>query len=127
MIQSRTAQRRILEEAKRAGELDTLLWYMVADLGGGKTDALAVNGSVPVVKVAPDPGVTEHDAHLMLELCKVKSNMPMHIELTAIDILQASGVPWVEFGEIDTVCEGCAAIGDSCVCQPTLWRAMEPA
>lgn len=123
MIQTRTAQKRILDEAKQAGELDTLLWYMVADLGGGKTDALAVNGHVPVVRVSSDPAISEHDAHLMLELCRhYNPSQPMHLELTAIDILAASGVQWFEFGDVDLVCPTCGAVGwESCCCQPTLW------
>lgn len=123
MIQTRTQQRAIIDTAKKDGTLGTLLYYMVADLGGGKTDALAVNGFLPVVKVAPDPAITEHDAHLMLELCRSHNpTMPMHIELTAVDVLEAAKVPYFEFGALDLVCPGCGAINDSCVCQPNVWR-----
>lgn len=122
MIQSRTQQRQILEAAKRDSSLDSLLWYMVSDVGGGKSVAAAVNEWVPVVRVGSDPAVTEHDAHLMLELAKhYAPKMLLRLELTAIDILEASGVTWFEFGSVDLVCPTCGAVGwESCCCKPNL-------
>lgn len=128
MIQNRTQQRRIIEAAIRAGELHTLFWYPVSDRGGGRTEAVGVNDQIPVVAVAPDPEITQHDAHIMLELFKSKSpELMLHLELTAVDILEDGRFRYFEFGHVDLVCPYCAAVGwESCICQPTLWRVEEP-
>ncbi|MCC6454172.1 MAG: hypothetical protein IT328_04465 [Caldilineaceae bacterium] len=128
MIQTRTQQRRIIEAATLDGSLDTLYWYPVSDRGGGRTEAVGVNEQIPIVRVAPDPEITQHDAHIMLELFKQKSpELLLHLELTAIDILEEGGFKYFEFGTSDLICPMCAAVGwESCICQPTLWRIEEP-
>lgn len=124
MIQTRTDQRRIIAAAAADGTLHNLLWYLVSDIGGGKTKPASINEWIPVVRVAPDPAVTEHDAHLMLEICKhFAPSLLLHLEITAIDILDAAGVEWFEWGSEDVVCPWCAAVGyESCCCQPNIWR-----
>ena len=127
MIQTRTQQRKIIETAMADGSLSTLLWYMVSDIGGGKTRSVAVYKWIPVVRVGPDPAVTEHDAHLMLELARhYAPTLLLRLEITAVDILNDAGVTWFEWGSEDVICPMCAGIGwDSCCCQPSLWVVSE--
>lgn len=122
MRQTRKTQQRILDAAKADGTLDTLLFYMVSDIGGGSDIPAAVNETIPVVRVGPDPAVSAHWAHLMLEIAKHYSpKLLLRTEITAVDILDDAGVAWIEFGDVDLVCPGCAAVGDSCVCVPNVW------
>lgn len=125
--QSKTAQRRIIEAAKADGSLDTLYWYIVIGLQGNRTIQLAVNGWVPVLPVAPDPEVSQHIAHLMLEIHKQRfPGSDLRIELTVIDVLVNAGIQWYEWGTEDVICPECAGIGwQSCICTPTLWRVDE--
>lgn len=127
MMQSRKSQRKIIEAATKDGTIDTLYWYMVIDCGWNKQIPAAINDWVPVVKVAPDPAVTEHDAHLMLEIIRHYSpGMILRLELTARDILEDLDIRYFEFGDIDLVCPSCGAVGwESCICKPTLWRMEE--
>lgn len=124
MRQSRSDIKRIIDAATKDGTLGELFYYIVIDAGYNKQIPAAVNDFVPVVRVAPDPAISEHDAHLMLEIIRHYSpGMIMRLELTAIDILEDCGVQWFEFGAIDLVCESCGAVGwDSCCCRPNIWR-----
>jgi hypothetical protein len=128
LIQSRTEQRKILAAAQADGTLDTLFWYMVIDALGNRTVPAAVNGWIPVVRVAPDPEESQHYAHLMLEVHKHYSpGILLRLELTAVDVLEEAGVRYFEWGTNDIVCPSCGAVGwESCSCQPTAWRVTEP-
>lgn len=64
----------------------------------------------------------------MLEVMKDKldgelGGRSVYLELTPFDVLLSSKVEFVEFGDLDMICEGCGAVGwDSCGCQMNVWN-----
>jgi hypothetical protein len=113
--QSRTFQRRILEEARRDNYAD-LFWYVECSAAGRRVFPAAYPGRlVPVVPVAPDPALTEHWAHLLAELFKA-SNPALLCSpaLTSVEALTTTGAAWYEFGEViclDAICYVCGTVG----------------
>lgn len=124
-MQSRTEQRRILAEAARRGELDSLYWYLIVKVPGRReTAGCYPPHRVPVVPVGPDPEESRHYAHLLLELARAGTpGAILRLELTARDVLDAS-VPgrWYVWGEeppaLDEICPFCGAVtrGKPCNC-----------
>ncbi|GIW60768.1 MAG: hypothetical protein KatS3mg087_1834 [Patescibacteria group bacterium] len=123
--QSRTAQKRILEEAKKRGETGDLFWYIVVRRKGGKyVPGCFPPFRVPVVPVGDDPEESRHYAHLMLEIAKAGTpGLILNIELTSRDLLNEN-IPgrWYEWGdtpphvEYDFVCKFCGSVSKGPYC-----------
>lgn len=119
MPPNRTAQRQILHQAARRGELHTLYWYPV-ETTGRRDRAVTVghaDPAIPVIPVGNDPEISRHYAHLMIELIEMPG-AAFALDLTTADLLDQVGVPWFVFGDHDHICPSCAAIGGDCVCVP---------
>jgi hypothetical protein len=110
--QTRTEQARILAAAAGNGTLPDLYWYIVsgdAAVALRTPDGCAI---VPVLPVAPEPEITRHWAHMMLELAQqYHPKRAMSLELTARDVLDAHGT-WHDWTQTDFVCPGCGAVND---------------
>ena len=117
MAINRTWQKRILAEAQASGRLHELYWYPVAQ-NGPRDKAVAVGGavpSIPVVPVAPDPEISRHWAHLLLNMFAIPG-VEFAADLTTAEILDESGIPWFIWGLHDHICPGCGAINGDCIC-----------
>lgn len=121
---TKTHLARILDGAKRVGELHLLYWMIEmkvsTSLTGGRQPTLAAatypHGWVPLVGVAPDPELTRHHAELLLTLIK-DANRGRPIEfgltLTAADII--AGQRTYQWGDPiwDCICVYCGATWQS--------------
>jgi hypothetical protein len=119
MAVNRTWQRKVLDEAQRAGALHRLYWYPVAT-GGRQDKGVAVGEAAPAIPVVPvgsDPEESRHLAHLMIELLELPG-ASFALDLTTADLLDACGVPWFIWGSHDHICPGCGAINGDCICDP---------
>lgn len=115
---------RILDGARRVGELHLLYWMIEmkvsTSLTGGRQPILAAatypHGWIPLIPVAPDPDLTRHRAEILLTLIK-DANRGRPIEfglaLTAEDIV--AGQKHYQWGEprFDCICTHCATIWQS--------------
>ena len=116
MAINRTRQRKILEAAALAGELDQLYWYPVATNQRGEPPvAVGAVPSIPAVPVGDDPETSRHWAHLLIELM-VCPGVTFGLELSTAALLDGCGTAWFVWGAHDHVCPGCGAIGNDCIC-----------
>lgn len=121
--QTRTWQKKIIDEAIRQGELDRLYWFVEMTLprsmGGGTAAATYPVRCVPVVPVGPGAANVEeqrHWAHLLLELFKESNRgrgILFELALTDCDLLQQ--LRWYVYGEMpppapDAICEWCGEV-----------------
>lgn len=127
--QTKTFQRRILEQSARDGTRGDLFWYVVAVRGGCSHAVAAPGRHVPLIWVGEDAESSLHYALIMLALFKdANPGMELLLELGTREALV--GVLWYEFGDMatwDRVCPACGAIGLSCVCKPNVWRVGDEA
>lgn len=108
-------KRKVLEGAAATGYAG-LYWYIEMSLPGRVFASAAHPGKwVPVIPVAPDPEVTRHWAHMLAEMFKDSNPPTITFEpaLTALDVMQSTGLPWYVYGDpvlVDVVCRACGAI-----------------
>lgn len=114
--QSRTWQRKILEEFKSSGYRG-LYWYCEMRIGLNRYAPACYPGMyVPVVPIAPDPEESRHWAHLLMELFKTADNSPtiqFEPQIASTETLRDTGCWWYEFGDpvlVDVVCRSCGCI-----------------
>lgn len=117
--QSKKQQQAIIAAAAKDGSLDTLYWFIEADVPlrfgtMGKPVAVKVNGTVPVIPVAPCAKDSEADAEMLRWLCEMNqrgNGYRFSVALTAADILEA--YDWREWGaenQIDNICPECGQV-----------------
>lgn len=111
--QTRTWQNKVLDAARRDNYAG-LFWYIEACLPG-RVHLSAAHPSVfvPVVRVAPDPEISRHWAHLLAELFRAGNPPTVSYEpaLTHSEALER--VPWYEWGDmpvVDVVCRCCGCV-----------------
>lgn len=125
--QTRTFQKRIVEQAQRDGTLGDLFWYVVANRKGTASAVAAPNDLVPIIWIAPDPVESRHYAEMMLEIIRSYNRvLDLTLEIGVKSALHV--VKWYEFGAIadwDHICPACGGINNSCVCTLTLWSINE--
>lgn len=116
--QTRTWQRKILEAARRDAYAD-LYWYVEVMLPGRRSaPAVYPAQTIPVIAVAPEPEITRHYAHMLVELLRAHAGQPAGVEfvsqLIAGESLNDAGVRWYVYGdvvEMDAICYACGAVG----------------
>lgn len=116
--QSRSFQKRILAEARAAGDTD--LYFYLEYTQGTRTAPAVVGGVVPVVPVGGDPDTAQHWAHLLLELARwLTPGANLATALTTRELLD-DVVPgrWREWTPIDVVCPFCGGINCPADCLP---------
>lgn len=113
--QTKTLQRRVLEQAQRDGYAD-LYWYIEATAPGLRIFPAAYPGRwIPVVPVAPDPAVSRRYADMLGEFFRL-SNSPavtFVAALTHLESLERTGCAWYLWDrdvEIDAVCADCGCV-----------------
>lgn len=122
--QNRTWQRRRIDDAKTAGDLPRLFWFIEMDLPAGlrpRPDARHLPatyppGFVPVIPAGPDPEEQREYAEIM-QICFEAANAGRRIEfnLALTDASLLTSFYWYQFGEeptqeIDHVCPLCGSI-----------------
>lgn len=122
--QTRSFQRRVIDDAKRKGELCQLYWFVEMDLPPSlrpkphirNLPASFPAGFVPVVAVAPDPVIQQEWALLLLEIMRSSNRnrgLGLDLALTTVDLLKS--FYWYEWGdeiavEVDHVCPFCGMV-----------------
>ena len=122
--QTRTWQRKVIEQAKTAGDLPRLFWFIEMDVPAGLRPSPAARympatyppGFVPVIPAGPDPDVQREYAEILCAVFETANRGRMISfapTLTDTDLL--SGFFWYEYGEqprqeIDHVCPYCGSI-----------------
>lgn len=114
---------RLIDGAKRAGELDQLYWMVeikvAAALAGTKRPVIAAAswplGWVPVVPVGCDPVESRHYAELMMACLKTANRgrlIDFGLALTNREIIEAGNYHTYEWGDYcwDCVCVICGAV-----------------
>lgn len=114
---------RILDGARRMGELDQLYWMVEIKisptLAGTKRPVIAAAswplGWVPVVPVGCDPAESRHYAEVLLECLKAGNRgrlIDFGLALTSRDVISTGGYQVYEWGELrwDCVCVVCGAV-----------------
>lgn len=114
-MQTRKQKERILAEAVKRGYINyywfVRIRYKMQEFAGGHPGSF-----VPVIPVAPDPEVTRHYAHMLLELFKMSAasaRMELQVEITHKNNLEQAEIPWYEYGDnlcLDAICYNCAQV-----------------
>lgn len=114
---------RILDGARRMGELDRLYWMVEIKisptLAGTKRPVIAAAswplGWVPVVPVGCDPVESRHYAEILLECLKAGNRgrlIDFGLALTSREVIERGGYQTYEWGELrwDCICKRCGAV-----------------
>ena len=133
--QTRTFQRRVLDEAARRGELEQLVWFVEMKIRRDHAAAPWPGARVPVIPVGDDAEISRCYADVLTVIFE-DGNRGAGLEfapaLTDRQTLAATGVDWYEWSDwaaADIVCPSCAAIGQDCICEairPLTERSLTP-
>lgn len=124
---NKSQRKRIIAAAIANGTLHTLAYYVQMRLPLNlrpRPDAqfLAATwppGFVPIVPLAPDPEIAADDAYILEQLlweANKERGIIFNYELTSLDILQAAGHTYYEWGDdisdrvVDWICPVCGGI-----------------
>ena len=131
--QTRSFQRRVLDEARRDGYAD-LYWFIEMAWGGGQRHAPAAYPGrwVPVVPVAPNPDGSRRVADMLADLFRLSNPALVSFApaLTHVESLQTTGCRWYEWTqdvEQDAVCEFCGCVeraGHTALEDDVPWRCV---
>jgi hypothetical protein len=111
-LQSKSWIDKALLQYRSTGYAD-LYWIIEADLPR-KEYAIATypTGFVPLVPVVPDPEITRHWAHLLLEVMRPDAYYPIYTQLAHTQTLHKA-FRYYEWGDtipIDLICDLCGAV-----------------
>lgn len=115
MSQSRSWQRKVIESARAAGELDTLYYYIEMDVPGSTPRAVYYPiGFVPTICLSDENA--DQWSHILVETIKASNpGLNFRVMLTNNDLLTQTGVSWYQWGEqipqVDVICGVCGMVG----------------
>lgn len=110
--QSKTLQGKILSAARRDNYAG-LYWIVECEYAHQKfAPAVHHRRWIPAIPVAPDPEITRHWAHILVEMFALHNPPPVHFETVIVVQEELSKFHWYELGDIlpiDLVCLICGA------------------
>ena len=121
-MQTKTWQRKIIDAAKRKGELCTLFWFVNVAVPSRYYDdrkpreqpGMFPGKFVPVIRIGPDEIESRHHAETLAEIFAFVNRgrgFTVAVEITDANML-ADGWQWYEWGSVmwDCVCGVCGGV-----------------